>query len=74
MRSNQVAPRIGTGGILTGVDAVEMLLAGASAVGVGTAIFLEPRAPLRILDELTAWCEHHGITRVADLTLSMGAP
>lgn len=61
-------PVIGTGGITTGVDAVEMLLAGATAVGVGTATFLDPRAPLRILDELVAWCADHGVTRIADLT------
>lgn len=61
-------PVIGTGGIATGVDAVEMLLAGATAVGVGTATFLDPRAPLRVLDELVAWCADHGVTRVADLT------
>ena len=41
-------PIIGTGGVQTGVDAVEMLLAGASAVGVGTANFREPRAPYRV--------------------------
>ena len=45
-------PVIGTGGVQTGVDAVEMLLAGASAVAVGTASFLDPRAPYRVLDEL----------------------
>jgi dihydroorotate dehydrogenase (NAD+) catalytic subunit len=44
-----------------------MLLAGAHAVGVGTATFLDPRAPLRIRDELVAWCAAHGVTRVADL-------
>jgi dihydroorotate dehydrogenase (NAD+) catalytic subunit len=61
-------PVIGTGGIASGTDAVEMLLAGATAVGIGTATFLDPRAPLRILDELVAWCASHGVTRVADLT------
>jgi len=61
-------PVIGTGGVSTGVDAVEMLLAGASAVGVGTATFRDPRAMLRILDELRAWCATNGVTRVADLT------
>jgi dihydroorotate dehydrogenase (NAD+) catalytic subunit len=66
-------PIIGTGGVSRGVDAVEMLLAGASAVGVGTATFAEPRASLRILDELIAWCAHHGIRRVRDLTDSIGA-
>lgn len=61
-------PVIGTGGVVTGVDAVEMLLAGASAVGVGTATFLDPRAPQRIAAELLRWCRRHGLTRVADLT------
>jgi dihydroorotate dehydrogenase (NAD+) catalytic subunit len=49
-------PIIGTGGVTTGVDAVELLLAGASAVGVGTATFREPRAMLRIITELEQWC------------------
>jgi dihydroorotate dehydrogenase (NAD+) catalytic subunit len=66
-------PIIGTGGVSTGVDAVELLLAGAAAVGVGTATFLDPRATLRILDELEAWCDHHGVTRVADLTGALRA-
>ncbi|MFI5052715.1 MAG: dihydroorotate dehydrogenase [Acidimicrobiia bacterium] len=61
-------PVIGTGGVQSGVDAVEMMLAGASAVAVGTASFLDPRAPYRILDELIAWCAGHGIARVRDLT------
>ena len=61
-------PIVGTGGVLTGTDAVEMLLAGATAVGVGTATFLEPRATLRILDELADWCAGHGVARVGELT------
>ena len=61
-------PIIGTGGISTGEDVVEMLLAGASAVGVGTITFREPRAMLRILDELAAWCGEHGVATVSDLT------
>ncbi|CAB4663439.1 unannotated protein [freshwater metagenome] len=64
-------PVIGTGGISTGRDAVEMMMAGASAVGVGTATFREPRASLRILDELLAWCAGHGVARVSDLTGSL---
>lgn len=59
---------IGTGGVASGLDAVEMMLAGASAVGVGTATFLEPRAPARIVAELAAWCEEHSVSRVGDLT------
>jgi dihydroorotate dehydrogenase (NAD+) catalytic subunit len=58
---------IGTGGVSTGEHAVEMLLAGASAVGVGTATFADPRATLRIVEELERWCATHGIARVADL-------
>jgi dihydroorotate dehydrogenase (NAD+) catalytic subunit len=61
-------PVIGTGGIETGVDAVEMLLAGASAVAVGTANFRDPRAPYRVLDELVEWCARHDVARVRDLT------
>jgi len=72
-RAHPGTPIIGTGGVSSGVDAVEMLLAGARAVGVGTATFAEPRASLRILDELIAWCAHHGVRRVRDLTDSMGA-
>jgi len=43
------------------------LLAGASAVGVGTATFAEPRATLRIVGEIAEWCRTHGVARVADL-------
>jgi dihydroorotate dehydrogenase (NAD+) catalytic subunit len=60
-------PVIGTGGVTRGEDAVEMLLAGASAVGVGTATFLDPRATLRIVEELRAWCARNSVTRVRDL-------
>ena len=60
-------PVIGTGGVRTGVDAVEMLLAGASAVGVGTASFLDPRAPYRVLEEFVDWCAAHDVDRASDL-------
>jgi dihydroorotate dehydrogenase (NAD+) catalytic subunit len=70
-RAHPGVPIIGTGGVTTGVDAAEMLLAGAHAVGVGTATFLEPRATLRIVEELRAWCARQGITRVAELTGAM---
>lgn len=60
-------PIIGTGGVTKGLDAVEMLLAGAAAVGVGTATFYDPRAPERIGAELARWCARHGVARMADL-------
>jgi dihydroorotate dehydrogenase (NAD+) catalytic subunit len=53
--------------VSTGEDAVEMLLTGASAVGVGTATFLDPRATLRIVDELRAWCARNDVARARDL-------
>ncbi|MCY4104391.1 MAG: hypothetical protein OXG55_14190, partial [bacterium] len=51
-----------------GADAVEMLMAGACAVQVGTATFASPRAPERVCGELAAWCRRRGVPRVGDLT------
>ncbi len=67
-------PIIGTGGVNTGIDAAEMLMAGASAVGVGTATFAEPRASLRIRDELVRWCRRNRIATTAELTGSLQMP
>jgi dihydroorotate dehydrogenase (NAD+) catalytic subunit len=64
-------PVIGCGGIATSADAIEFLLAGASAVQVGTATFVQPTIMVTIIEELTQYCEHHGIQRVADLVGSL---
>ena len=56
------------GGVTTGEDAAELMLAGANAIQVGTATFADPRAGLRILDQLQRWCRRHDIHRIADLT------
>jgi len=61
------APIVGVGGVRTGEDAVELLMAGADAVQVGTATFFEPRAPLRVVEELERWCRRHRVTHVRDL-------
>lgn len=61
-------PILGCGGVSRGEDVVEFLMAGASAVGVGTVHFAEPRAAGRILSELVAWCDREGTSSVADLT------
>lgn len=53
-------PIVGVGGIWRGQDAARMILAGASAVEVGTATFADPRAPARVLDELAAWLRLQG--------------
>ena len=61
-------PIVGAGGVGTGADAVELLLAGASAVQVGTATFADPRACWRVQRELARWCDDHGVATVAELT------
>jgi len=60
-------PVIGLGGIASGVDAAEFMIAGASAVEVGTATFWDPRAPLRIAEELAAFLRREKIASVSDL-------
>ena len=59
-------PIIGMGGVRTGSDAFELVLAGASAVSVGTAVFHDPTAPLRILDELRELLAQRGFDRLQD--------
>ena len=60
-------PIIGMGGIMNGLDAIEFMLAGASAVAVGTAIFADPRAPLHIIDEINDYLNSHKIKSVRDI-------
>jgi dihydroorotate dehydrogenase (NAD+) catalytic subunit len=60
-------PVVGLGGIATGADAAEFLIAGASAVQVGTANFWDPRAPERIALELDKFLEQENVARAADL-------
>jgi dihydroorotate dehydrogenase (NAD+) catalytic subunit len=60
-------PVVGIGGIRTGEDALEFLCCGARAVQVGTATFYDPRAPLRIAAEMTAWCARHDVANFTDL-------
>jgi dihydroorotate dehydrogenase (NAD+) catalytic subunit len=61
-------PIVGVGGVATAVDAIELMLAGASAVQVGTATFADPRTVIRVLDGMETWCRRHGVTQVASLT------
>lgn len=60
-------PVIGMGGITSGEDAIEFLMAGANAVAVGTANFTDPWACPRIVREMRAWCADNGVERVTDL-------
>jgi dihydroorotate dehydrogenase (NAD+) catalytic subunit len=59
-------PILGMGGIMTGLDALQFILAGASAVSVGTAIFHDPHAPVRILAELREALSARGFRRLSD--------
>jgi dihydroorotate dehydrogenase (NAD+) catalytic subunit len=61
-------PVIGMGGISTGVDVIEFMLAGASAVQIGTASYWDPRATEKIVGDLERWCEEHEVGRIAELT------
>lgn len=67
-------PIIGMGGIASAEDAVEFLLAGASAVQIGTANFWDPRATERILRGLRRFCRAHGIEAARDLTGALESP
>lgn len=60
-------PVIGLGGIMNGRDAVEFLLAGASAIQVGTANFIDPEVTMKIIDYITDYMNQHGINDVNDL-------
>jgi len=64
-------PVIGMGGISTAADVVEFMLAGATAVQIGTASYWDPCATEKIVDELQRWCHDRGVTRLADLTGGM---
>jgi dihydroorotate dehydrogenase (NAD+) catalytic subunit len=61
-------PIIGVGGVTSGWEAAELLLAGASAVQVGTATFADPRACFKIAVELSEWAARHGLSDIGSLT------
>jgi dihydroorotate dehydrogenase (NAD+) catalytic subunit len=67
-------PIVGLGGIESGLDVVRFLLAGASAVQVGTATFRRPGAMVAILEELEQYCVRHGIARVSELVGALEVP
>ena len=61
-------PILGMGGVAKGEDAAQLMLAGASAVAVGTACFADPYAPVKVRDELAELAAEQGLARVADFT------
>jgi dihydroorotate dehydrogenase (NAD+) catalytic subunit len=60
-------PVIGMGGIMNATDAIEFLLAGASAIQIGTANFMDPTTPVKVLEGIEAYMNRHSIQRISDL-------
>jgi len=67
-------PILGMGGIVTPEDAVEFLLAGATAIQVGTASYADPRAAETLAHGLESWCRSHGVEKVSSLTGALEVP
>lgn len=68
------APIIGAGGIASATDAIQYLMAGASAFAIGTAVMRDPRLPRRLLRDLASWCEVRGVSSVGSLTGTLEWP
>lgn len=66
-------PILGLGGIRTASDALEFLIAGASAVAVGTASFIQPDTAIRVIDGIRDYCDRHDIANLPDLVGSLSA-
>ncbi len=60
---------VGVGGVFDAKDAIEFMMAGANAVGIGTALFKNPRAPWKILNGMVSYCEDKQIQHIKDLNL-----
>lgn len=60
-------PVVGVGGVMRWEDAAEFILAGASAVQMGTALFADPRSPLRVINGLRRWVRSHGAQSISEL-------
>ena len=67
-------PILGVGGVSSGTDAIQYIMAGASLIGVGTAAMRDPSAPKRIVDEMGEWCTRHGVSSIAELVGALQWP
>lgn len=68
------APIIGVGGIASATEAVQYLMAGATAFAIGTAVLRDPRLPQRLLRDLASWCEVRGVNSMTSLTGTLEWP
>ena len=71
VRQAVTVPLLGIGGVGSAADALQYIVAGASLVGIGTAMLRDPRAPERVARDLARWCERNGVARLADLVGSL---
>jgi dihydroorotate dehydrogenase (NAD+) catalytic subunit len=67
-------PIMGIGGVSTAEDALQYMMAGASVVGVGTAMLRDPRTPERIVDGLARWCDEHGVRDLQEIVGTLEYP
>jgi dihydroorotate dehydrogenase (NAD+) catalytic subunit len=67
-------PLLGIGGVSSAEDALQYLIAGASLVGMGTAMLRDPRAPERVVRGLAQWCDAHGVARLSDVVGTLEIP
>jgi dihydroorotate dehydrogenase (NAD+) catalytic subunit len=67
-------PLMGIGGVTTAEDALQYIVAGASLVGIGTAMLRDPRAPERLVRDLARWCDANGVERLQDLVGTLEMP
>lgn len=71
VRRAVAVPLLGIGGVTSAEDALQYLVAGASLVGIGTAMLRDPRAPERVVRGLARWCERNGVARLSDVVGSL---
>lgn len=67
-------PLVGVGGVASAEDALQYLVAGASLVGVGTALLRDPREPERIVRGLERWCARHGVRSMSEVVGTLECP
>ncbi len=67
-------PVIGIGGILSAKDVLEYLITGARAVEVGTANLIDPEAPVKIIKELTEYCQKNGMDKIESIIGTLKKP
>ncbi len=60
-------PVVGLGGIMNAADAIEFMMAGATAIEIGTANFIDPTVTIKVIEGMNEWLDHHGIKDIKDI-------